>query len=156
MRFRFLIPLLALAEIAVLILVGQAIGVLATLALVVLGTISGVAFLRHHGVTTLARMRADIAARKMPARPLVEGAIGTAAALLLILPGFLSDALGIALLIPAVRSAIWRRLASRMTIVAGRGRPAPARGAVVELGADDYRPVAANPESTWRGGGPES
>jgi UPF0716 protein FxsA len=86
----------------------------------------------------------------MPARPLVDGAVGAAAALLLILPGFISDALGIALLIPTVRSAIWRRLAAKMTTVAERGRPAPARGAVVELGVDDYQPVTARSESPWR------
>jgi UPF0716 protein FxsA len=151
MRVRFLIPLLALAEIAVLILVGEAIGVFGTLALVLLGMLVGIGLLRHHGMTTLARMRADIAAGKMPARPLVDGAVGAAAALLLILPGFISDALGIALLIPTVRGAIWRLLAARMTIVVGRGRRAPARGSVVELGADDYQPVTARSESPWRG-----
>ncbi len=99
------------AEIAGFILVGQAVGVLATLALTLLGMVGGVALLRRHGVATMRQVKAEIAARRQPARPLVDGAVLALAALFLILPGFLSDVAGLVLFIPAVRRAIWTRVA---------------------------------------------
>ena len=102
-----------LAEISGFIIVGQAIGLLGTLGLVILPMIAGSILLRRQGLATLSKVQAELAAGKPPAEPLVEGAVLTLASLLLILPGFLSDLIGIALFLQPVRAALWRAIRRR-------------------------------------------
>lgn len=150
--FSFLLLLLVFAEIAVFILVGEAIGVLATLGLTLFAMIAGAALLRRQGVATLMRIRADAAAGRLPARPLVEGAVLAIAALLMIVPGFITDAVGILLFIPPVRAALlgrFRRAAGVRTAQA-QFRPPPAK--VVELGEDEYASTRPRPDTPWRPG----
>ena len=148
-----LIPILA--EIALFILVGKAIGVLATLGLVVAAIVAGVLILRSLGPKTVEKMRADIALRRVPARPIADGAATAVAAILLIVPGFLSDILGLLLLIPGVREGLWRWMASRIRVVplhgGANGRTTRPDSPLVELETDDY---AATPraDSPWRPG----
>jgi UPF0716 protein FxsA len=142
-----------LAEIAGFILVGKAIGVLATLGLVLVGMVAGVALLRHQGLATLRKVQADIAAERVPARPLAEGAVQAFAALLLIVPGFLTDLVAIALFVPAVREALWRSIRRRASVRSepGSGPPYP-RAAVIDLDRTEYdapRRSAGRPESPW-------
>lgn len=148
-----LIPILA--EIALFILVGKAIGVLATLGLVLAAIVAGALILRSLGAKTVEKVRADLSVRRVPARPIAEGAATAVAAVLLIVPGFLSDMLGLLLLIPGVREGLWRWMARRVRVVSVGGtaadgtiRPEPP---LVELDADDY---AASPreDSPWRPG----
>jgi UPF0716 protein FxsA len=139
-----------LAEIAGFILVGQAIGVLATLALTVLATLTGVTLLRRQGLATLERAKAEIRARQMPARHLFDGALQGLAALLMILPGFITDIIGLALFVPAVRDVIWRRLARQVEVRTARRVPRDGRAAtIVELEAGDYRSIPRQ-DSPWR------
>ena len=139
-----------LAEIAGFILVGEWLGVLATLGLILLSMIAGAVLLRRQGLATLERSRADIRARRLPARPLFDGALQAAAAFLMILPGFITDLIGIALFIPGVRNAIWRRMSRGVEIRAARaGFERPSLGPVVELDSGEYRP-AARPDTPWR------
>ena len=153
MRIPFTLLLLAgiFAEIAVFILVGQAVGVLPTLALALLSMIVGVALLRQQGLATALGVRAELAAGRLPARPLVEGAVIALAAFLMILPGFITDAVGLILFVPRVRHALGRRIGRRLAARAATREPLrPARGAVVELHRDDYA-AAPRPDSPWRG-----
>jgi UPF0716 protein FxsA len=146
----FLVVAFVLAEIAGFILVGEALGVLGTLALTVLATLTGVTLLRHQGLATLERAKAEMRARQMPARPFFDGALQAIAALLMILPGFITDIVGIALFIPPLRDLIWRRLAKHMDVRFARRAPGDARSATfLELDANDYRPVP-QPDSPWR------
>ena len=94
---------LPIAEIAVFIMVGGAIGVLPTIALVLLAAVAGMSVIRRQGIQTLARLQASLDA-------------GGIAGILLFGPGFLTDGLGLLLLIPAVRSALIRRGAARTTV----------------------------------------
>ena len=146
---------LVLGEIAGFIVVGKAIGVLPTLGLILLGMAAGVLLLRRQGFATLMRVRDDLAAGRHPARPLAEGALLAFAALLIILPGFLTDTIGILLFVPFIREALWRAVQSRVTIRAGKPAPAPAEGSrVVDLEREEYSPRPASP---WRlRGGPEA
>jgi UPF0716 protein FxsA len=118
-----------LAEIACFIFVGEAIGVLPTLGLVLLGMVAGTVLLRRQGVSTLRKVQADLAARKVPARPLAEGAAQALGAVLIIIPGFVTDLIGIALFVPPVREALWRvfrpRIRTRRSAAAppSGGRP---------------------------------
>ena len=148
-----LIPIFA--EIALFILVGKAIGVLATLGLVLAAMVAGALILRSLGPKTVEKVRADLALRRAPARPIADGVATAVAAILLIVPGFLSDVLGLLLLVPGVREGLWRWMASRIRVVSvrstaagGTARPEPP---LVELEAEDY---AATPraDSPWRPG----
>ena len=102
-----------LAEIALFVTVGAWLGLWVTLG-IVLGTgVLGVWLIRQQGLGAGEGIRRAMAARSDPAAALAEGALGLAAALLLILPGFLTDALGLLLLLPPVRRAVGASLARR-------------------------------------------
>ena len=156
--FSVIILFTIFAEIAVFIVVGDAIGVAATLGLTLLAMIAGAVLLKRQSVATLNSIRAEVAAGRVPARPLAEGAVAAIAGLLLIAPGFLTDVLGILLFIPAVRSAIWGRMRRRLETARRRGAFRPAGPAVLELEPGEYeadpRPVARpgppDPDSPWR------
>lgn len=97
-----------LIEIALFVTLGGAIGLWPTMA-IVLGTgFLGVAILRGHGLPSLAQMRSGFAMN--PHQPLAEGLVTKFAALLLILPGFLTDAIGLLLLIPPVQRLVIHRI----------------------------------------------
>lgn len=157
MRFPFSLVFLGLilGEISGFILVGKAIGVLATLGLVLLGVAAGVLLLRRQGVATLMRVRADLEAGRPPARPLAEGALLAFAAILIILPGFITDIAGILLFLPFVRAALWRAVRARVVIRTAAVRTAPAEsGPILDLAREEYGP---RPDSPWRvRGGPEA
>lgn len=132
---------LPILEIAVFIVVGREIGVLPTLALVILSGLVGFSLLRTQGLDILRRIQAELDAGRMPGEALFHGALVVAAGLLLILPGFVSDIVGIALFLPPVRAAIWRALRRRVEVVVVETR-APRRDGydrpVVDLDAEDY------------------
>ena len=142
-----------LAEIAGFILVGETIGVLPTLGLVVLGMVVGTMLLRRQGFSTLRKVQADLAAGKAPARPLAEGAAQAAGALLIMFPGFVSDLVGIALFVPAVRELLWRSIRRRgqfRTVSHGPGAPRPA---VIDLEPGEYgarKEASGRADSPWR------
>lgn len=108
---------LPLIEIALFILVGRAIGLLPTLGLVILAALAGALLLRQQGLGVVARLRSNVNAGTIPGRTMFDTMLIGLAALLLILPGFLSDAAALALLIPGVRSAIFAALAGRVRVV---------------------------------------
>jgi UPF0716 protein FxsA len=107
-------------EITVLVLIGSAIGVLPTIALVVLATIVGVALLRREGTRTLTAFRDKVRAGQQPQGEMLDGVLIAAAGILIVLPGFVSDLLAIALLFPPTRSMIRKRVLRR---VEARERP---------------------------------
>lgn len=102
--FLILVPLI---EIALFVAVGGWIGVWGVLSLVVLGALVGVGLLRGR----LARVPVLLRAGGDPARLLAQGALTAIGAVLLIAPGFLTDILGLALLLPPMQRAIARRVA---------------------------------------------
>jgi UPF0716 protein FxsA len=101
---------LPLIEIALFIVVGGAIGLWPTLGLVVAGTVAGAAILRGRGVGMVLDMRRSLDRGEDPAAALVQGALAVLAGLMLLVPGFLTDAIGLALLLPPVQAAITARL----------------------------------------------
>lgn len=147
LRLSFL-PLILLAlplvEIAVFVAVGSEIGVLATLGLVLATTILGAVLLRIQGLGAMAAIRASMEAREAPGRELVHGAMIMLAGLLLLLPGFVTDVLGLLLFVPPVREAAWSFLRKRIVVVdvaGGARRPGAGRrrdGRTIDLDEDDY------------------
>lgn len=114
------IPLVLLAfpllEIAGFILVGRAIGVLPTLALVILAVVIGGVLLRQQGLSVLNRMRTNMDSGTLPGETLFDGMVLAVAALLLIIPGFFGDIVALVLLVPPVRSWLYRSLTARMVV----------------------------------------
>ncbi|MBD8066478.1 FxsA family protein [Devosia sp. PTR5] len=109
--------LLPLLEIAVFILVGRSIGLFPTLALVILAAVGGALLLRQQGLGVVARMRSSMNAGALPGREMFDAMLIGFAALLLVLPGFLSDIAALALLLPPVRHWIFGALARRVRVV---------------------------------------
>ena len=111
---RFTVPLLLIvlfivvpiAELYVIIQVGQAIGVLPTIAILLLDSLIGAWLLRTQGRAVWRRFNETLAAGRVPAREVVDGALVIFGGALLITPGFISDVLGIILLVPPTRAIV--------------------------------------------------
>lgn len=153
----FLLPALVfalpLAEIAGFVLVGRQIGALATVGLVLLSGVVGMALLRHQGFGVMSRVRAELAAGRDPSAQLAHGVMILLAAFLLIVPGFLTDIAGLLLFIPPVRDLAWNLLKGRFMVVTsfrgGFGGSAK-RGRTIDLDAEDFSRDRPNPDSPWR------
>lgn len=102
-----------LAELAVLIKVGGAIGILWTFLLILVTAFVGVTLLRAQGLATLMRASERMQQGNMPVKELAEGFLLALAGALLLTPGFLTDAFGFSLLLPGVRSVMAASLLSR-------------------------------------------
>lgn len=100
-------------EIALFITVGGAIGTVPTLALVVLSALAGIVLLRGQGGQAAAMMRQGVTQPDDPAEHIVHGAMIFLAAMLLLIPGFLTDACGLVLLVPQVRQRAFAGLRRR-------------------------------------------
>jgi UPF0716 protein FxsA len=107
-----------IVELAVIIQVGQAIGVVETLLLMLLVSIVGAWLVKREGIGVWRRAQRQLDTGVMPGRELVDGVLIMVAGALLLLPGFVSDCLGILLLLPPVRALVRglviRRLRTRV------------------------------------------
>jgi UPF0716 protein FxsA len=117
------------AELYVIIKVGELIGVWPTLALLLADALLGSWLLKHEGRGAWRRFNQALAERRFPGREVADGALIIVGGTLLLTPGFLTDIVGVFLLLPPTR-AISRRLLKRLTI--GRfmvvGLPGAGRG----------------------------
>jgi UPF0716 protein FxsA len=93
-------------ELFVLLQVGQAIGVLDTIALLVLVSVVGAWLVKREGFSVLRRAQQRVAAGSVPGRELVDGVLILFAGALLLTPGFVTDVAGILLLLPPTRAAL--------------------------------------------------
>ncbi|MGA0540598.1 FxsA family protein [Neotabrizicola sp. VNH66] len=143
-----------LAEIALFVLIGGEIGLWATLAWVLLSGFLGMLILRlevARGAVMLRQgARGGVGLREGAA---VGGLFRALAGVMLILPGFLTDAIGLLLLLPPVQKALSAAVMSRVTIVgagmASGGRSRPAGEDVI-----DGEWIEVPPEAAARGGRP--
>ena len=152
-----------LIEIALFVTLGGAIGLWPTLAIVVGTGLLGISILRGRGMRTFGQLRQTVTMQ--PRQPLGEGLVTMVAAILLVLPGFLTDALGLVLLIPPVQRFVLRRIGVELraasvnwaaSVTANRmGRPHPGaaerddqviEGEIQEM-AQEARPT--HPPSGW-------
>lgn len=106
-----------LIEIALFIQVGGLIGLWPTLGIVLLTAVAGSVLLRSQGLATLNRLRASLDGMHDPSEPLAHGAMILFGGALLLTPGFFTDLVGLALMVPAVRVTAFRWIRARMTIV---------------------------------------
>jgi UPF0716 protein FxsA len=163
--FPILLLLWPLAEIAGFVLMGHLVGLWGTLGLVIGSVVLGAFLLRMQGMHLLRQLSAMGRQGQMPGRELVSGGMMVVAAILLLVPGFLTDILGLLLLIPFVRNIIWFQVGRRVVVVRpgsdgmARTRPRePVRtpgdgvaGPVIDLEEQDF---SRDPSSPWTRGKP--
>ncbi|CUH85464.1 FxsA family protein [Thalassovita mediterranea] len=103
-------------EIALFIQVGGAIGTWSTLLIVVLTAMLGTYMVRAQGRLAIGNLQRSFSQLDDPTEPLAHGAMVLISGVLLLTPGFFTDGVGFALLIPAVRSAVFRYIRARVTV----------------------------------------
>ncbi|WP_050604655.1 FxsA family protein [Ruegeria sp. 6PALISEP08] len=108
--------LVPIIEIALFIQVGGLIGLWPTLAIVVLTAVLGTVLVRTQGRMALGNLQSSFAELDDPTEPLAHGAMILLSGALLLTPGFFTDAVGFALLVPGVRVAVFRYLRSKVTV----------------------------------------
>lgn len=114
-RLLALLALFAIAEMAVFIWVGSEIGALWAIAIVIITAIAGAFLVGKGGLAAIRRIRGRIDQGQVPGRELSDGAVVVVAGLFLLSPGFISDLVGITLLVPGVQAAIHRTLSKRIS-----------------------------------------
>jgi UPF0716 protein FxsA len=117
----FLVVLVPIAELAVIIQVGHAIGALNTILLMIAVGVAGAWLVKREGLGVWRRAQRQVDLGSVPGRELVDGALILFAGALLLTPGFLSDGVGVLLLLPPVRAGVRalviRRMRRRVTTV---------------------------------------
>jgi len=141
MPFLLLFIAVPIVEIALLIRVGGAIGLFPTLAIVILTAFVGTRMLRSQGRVTLERARRRLNGGEMPAGELVEGLLLLVGGVMLLTPGFVTDAFGFACLVPGSRRWLAERLSARSigVVVGGFGQRGPG-GVGDPAGTDRFDP----------------
>lgn len=152
MRFSFLpviVLLMPILEIAGFIIVGKALGLWLTLALILFNSFLGLVILRSGGLGMVRNLQNASRTGAEPAEAMINGGLRVVAGILLFLPGFITDAIGLLLLVPGFRKLIWSAIGPRI-VVAGSFkdrsnthgfRPGPqgdASSKVVDLDEDDF------------------
>jgi UPF0716 protein FxsA len=105
-----------LIEIALFIQIGGAIGLGWTLAIVVVTALIGTSLMRRQGAMALGQIKSSLSEVRDPTEPLVNGAMILFAGALLLTPGFFTDALGFALLVPGIRTVVFQAMRSRVSV----------------------------------------
>jgi UPF0716 protein FxsA len=113
-----------IAELYVILKVGDLIGILPTIALLVADSLLGSWLLKSQGRTVWRRFQATMQAGRVPHREVFDGVLVIFGGAFLITPGFLTDIVGLTLLLPPTRSVIRRFLVRRLgrRVVVGGGR----------------------------------
>jgi UPF0716 protein FxsA len=107
-----------IVELAVIIKVGQAIGVLTTIVVLLAVSVGGAWLVKREGIGVWRRFRQQVESGIVPGRELADGVMILLAGALLLTPGFVTDFFGLLLLLPPVRAAVraasLRRVSHRM------------------------------------------
>src|SRR5205809_5950188 len=131
-------------ELYVIIRVGEAIGVLPTIALLIGDSLLGTALLRSQGRATWRRFREAVNAGRPPAREVLDGGLVIFGGALLLTPGFVTDVFGIVFLLPPtralVRRMLVRRWAARMGFSATTRASEDVEGTAVDVGQERLGP----------------
>lgn len=133
-----------IVEIGLFIQVGETIGLWSTLGIVILTAVLGTWLVRTQGRLALQQLQASFSQMNDPTEPLVHGAMILVAGVLLLTPGFFTDAVGFALLLPPVRMAVFRFLRARIN-VQGFQRPGFQTGDIIDGEFEEVRPTNPNP-----------
>ncbi|MGJ8697490.1 MAG: FxsA family protein [Verrucomicrobiaceae bacterium] len=113
-KLLLLFILVPLAELVIFIMLGDLIGLETTIVIIILTAILGAALTKSQGRQAMARLQTALAEGRMPHREAADGILILIAGAVLLTPGFLTDTVGFLLLVPAVRSLLRDRFASKM------------------------------------------
>ncbi|MFD2741259.1 FxsA family protein [Sulfitobacter aestuarii] len=105
-----------LIEITLFIQIGGAIGLSWTLAIVLFTAVLGTWLVRSQGAIALGKLRSSFSDLRDPTEPLVHGAMILFAGALLLTPGFFTDAVGFALLVPQIRQSVYKAIRARVNV----------------------------------------
>ncbi|UXK09257.1 FxsA family protein [Shewanella putrefaciens] len=116
-----LFVLIPVVELSVLIRVGEVLGTWTTIGLVLFTAILGVSLVRSQGISTLMQVQQKLTRGEAPGQEIVEGMMLAMAGVLLVIPGFVTDFIGLLLLTPLTRRPIAALVFKRMQlrVVAG-------------------------------------
>ena len=114
MRLILIFIVVPLIEILLLIEIGNQIGALNTILVIVLTAILGASMMRHQGFTIMRNIQRDLSEGRMPTVELINGALVLVGGIVLLTPGFFTDAVGFILLIPATRGFIRKKIQRRI------------------------------------------
>ncbi len=109
-RLLVLFIFVPLVELVLLLRVGSKIGLIPTVAVIVITAILGAALTKRQGMQTLSRFQEALNQGRIPHEELIEGLMILVAGAVLLTPGFLTDAVGFLLLIPSFRRSMCNRL----------------------------------------------
>jgi UPF0716 protein FxsA len=121
-RLVILFVVVPLIELALLIRVGQWLGLLPTVAIVLVTGLVGAALARREGLRTLTQIRAELGSGRFPMGRLLDGVMILFAGALLLTPGLLTDLFGMALLVPVTRSWLKQGIGARVRRLVETGR----------------------------------
>jgi UPF0716 protein FxsA len=127
-----------LAELYVILQVGEAIGAIWTILLLAADSVFGSLLLRSQGRAVWRRFNEALAAGRMPHREVLDGVLVIFGGLLLLTPGFITDVLGLLLLIPPTRALVRATLARAIERRAAIGAAGIAAGRRARPGPRDY------------------
>ena len=108
------LALWAWAELAAFIAIGSEIGVLVTIIGIAVTAVVGLSLLRSQGRAVMASLQQKVARGEAPVASMADGAAIAAGAVLMLIPGYITDAMGLVLFIPGIRTIIGASLISRM------------------------------------------
>jgi UPF0716 protein FxsA len=139
--------LVPIAELAVIIQVGQLIGVWWTIGLLIADSVLGSMLMRSQGRAAWRRFNAALAERRPPAREVLDGVLVIFGGALLLTPGFITDVFGLAFLLPPTRALLRRvlvrrfalRMVSGVTMPRRAGRDGDIEGTAVDVEPDSLR-----------------
>ena len=150
MRLFLLFLIVPLIEIALFIQVGGAIGLLATLAIVIITAALGTMLVRSQGIAVINQVRGSFEELRDPTEPIAHGAMVLFSGALLLTPGFFTDAVGFALMVPAVRSWLFHYIKSRITIQSVQyGARASQDDGIIDADFEDLDPPKNTGPSGW-------
>ena len=134
-----------LLELAVLIKVGQSLGVWLTILLLIATGIVGGLLVQSQGLQAARRATESMAAGRPPIEPVVDSFMLMVAGILLLIPGLLTDIMALPLLVPPLRRWIARWTLQRMF-----------KNADVRVQTQEWRSPGRGPDEAWRGAGPRT
>ena len=110
MRLILIFIVVPLIEILLLIEIGSRIGALNTIFIIILTGILGASLMRHQGFTIIRNIQRDLPQGQMPTGELINGALVLVGGIVLLTPGFFTDAVGFVLLLPPTRALILKKI----------------------------------------------
>ena len=156
-----------IVEIAIFMEIGGIIGFWPTIGIIILTAMIGTGLLRHQGLATLRKAQASLEQNRFPVEEVFDGLCLLVAGVLLLTPGFFTDAVGFFLFVPVFRG-FFRGILTRSLIASGRVEvhsagftPGEGPGMVIDGEFEDISPDAETPRPNEPpdrrpGGGPES